>query len=1003
MITFQEIINRLSHFWEKQGCIIQQGHDIEMGAGTFNPATFLRCLGPEPYKTAYVEPCRRPKDARYGENPNRVHLFHQYQVIIKPSPLEIQEIYLDSLRAIGIDLKNHDIRFVHDDWEGPTLGAWGLGWEVWMDGMEITQFTYFQAMGSIPLHPISVEITYGLERLAMYIQNVNSIFDIHWNNKLTFGELSKRSEWEWSTYNFEMASIDMWMDHFNDFENEAKSLISAGLPIPAYDFVMKASHAFNILDARGAISVTERTGYIARIRDLARLIAEKYIISREKLGFPLLAAQKKEKEVELPIVSTVFDPEKKRDLLFEIGSEELPAAFIPLASSDLERKIKTLLEENSLSFDTVRSYAAPRRLAVVVENLSEGKKESITERKGPAIASAFDENGHLTKQGQGFFHSLGLPAITLGEISSVPALKIQSNKGVDFLSVQEKKPGVATAKILAEHLPKIISDLFFPKRMRWSDEEVTYARPVHWAVALFGKEVVPFRYGRIVSGDTTYGHRQLSPKAIKVTEPKAYLSQLRSAYVLADASERKKIILEQLREIEKEHQAQIVEENKVLSQVLYLSEWPMCLTASFSNEFLKAPKEVLASEMIEHQKYFPLSSKEGKLQNRFVVTADNTPSDEIRKGNERVLSARLSDGVFLYEQDLKVPLEEFNNKLKTMTFQKDLGMMSEKVGRIEDIALFLHDFLKKGDKKLIARAAKLCKADLASTMVGEFPELQGVIGKYYAEAQKEPEEVAAAILEHWLPKFENGPLPGTTTGIILSLADKIDNILGYYSVGLKPSSSSDPYALRRQMIGLCKIAIDNHLSLPIKQILQKKADLYPKMENKAETIEEVLAFIKTRLKTVLEEKGFHKEEIEAGLSYADLDPYDNYRRVMALKSFKGSGEFPKLYEVYKRAKGQLEGQPPISVDFALSKEPSEINISKAIQTIDPVFQGALSEKNYLKAFECLSTLQQPLSQLFEEVKILHDDPAIRKHRIGLLQKIFSYFEELMDLSKIGQK
>lgn len=292
MLTFQQIIQRLTEFWEKKKCIIHQGHDLEVGAGTFNPATFLRALGPEGYKTAYVEPSRRPSDGRYAQNPNRMQLFHQFQVIIKPSPADIQQTYLESLKVLGLDLKKHDIRFVHDDWESPTLGAWGLGWEVWCDGMEVSQFTYFQAIGSMPLKPITVEITYGLERLAMYIQNKDSFYDMKWNDELTFGDIATQSEIEWSTYNFEGASVPMWLRHFEDFEKEAKDLIARHLPLPAYDFVIKASHAFNMLDARGVISVTERTGYIARIRDLARLVAMEYISSREKLEFPLLSKEK---------------------------------------------------------------------------------------------------------------------------------------------------------------------------------------------------------------------------------------------------------------------------------------------------------------------------------------------------------------------------------------------------------------------------------------------------------------------------------------------------------------------------------------------------------------------------------------------------------------------------------------------------------------------------------------------------------------------------------------
>lgn len=288
---FQDIITNLNRYWSDKGCIIIQGYDNEVGAGTFNPSTFLKVLGPEPWNAAYVEPSRRPTDGRYGDNPNRLQHYYQYQVIMKPSPTDIQDAYLDSLRFLGIRLEEHDVRFVEDDWESPTLGAAGLGWEVWLDGMEITQFTYFQQCGSMDLHPVSAELTYGLERICMYIQGVENVYDIRWNEKLKYGDIHRRSEFEFSHYNFNCADTDMYFKLFDMYEKECVSVLEAKdvhLVLPAYDFVLKCSHAFNMLDARGAISVTERVGYIARVRNIAKRCAEQYINIREEMGFPLL-------------------------------------------------------------------------------------------------------------------------------------------------------------------------------------------------------------------------------------------------------------------------------------------------------------------------------------------------------------------------------------------------------------------------------------------------------------------------------------------------------------------------------------------------------------------------------------------------------------------------------------------------------------------------------------------------------------------------------------------
>jgi glycyl-tRNA synthetase alpha chain len=287
-MTFQEIILTLQTFWAEKGCVLVQPYDMEVGAGTFHPATLLKALGPEPWRTAYVQPSRRPTDGRYGENPNRLQHYYQYQVLLKPSPTDVQDLYLQSLKKIGIDPLAHDIRFVEDDWESPTLGASGLGWEVWLDGMEITQFTYFQLAGSIELHPISVELTYGLERICMYLQGIDNVFNIQWNDTISYGEVHHRQEVEQSAYNFEHADIDMLRQLFNMFEAESLNIVQKELPIPAYEYCLKCSHIFNLLDARGAISVTERTGYIARIRKLARKSSQSYLKGREEMGFPLL-------------------------------------------------------------------------------------------------------------------------------------------------------------------------------------------------------------------------------------------------------------------------------------------------------------------------------------------------------------------------------------------------------------------------------------------------------------------------------------------------------------------------------------------------------------------------------------------------------------------------------------------------------------------------------------------------------------------------------------------
>lgn len=1017
MITFQQFLKNLSTFWEQQGCIIQQGYDLELGAGTFNPTTFLRCLGPEPYRAAYIEPCRRPSDGRYGTNPNRLQHYFQYQVILKPSPPNIQELYLQSLESIGFDLSKHDIRFVHDDWESPTIGAWGLGWEVWMDGMEITQFTYFQGVGGVELKPITGEITYGIERLAMYLQKVNSIFDLQWNEELTYGDIYHRNEVEWSHYNFEKASTVMWQRHFEDFEQEAKRLLAEQLPIPAYDFVMKASHAFNILDARGVISVTERTGYIGRIRDLARLVAATYIQSRESQGYPLLqraalkAAQQSAPAAaeETPRISEELlnvHPDSTEDFLLEIGSEELPATFVPIGSQNLEQAMRALLDKEEIPYERITIYATPRRLALYIHGLAKGKPSKVIEKKGPPLDQTYDAHGVLKPAGEGFFRSINMPAPTLETLrqGNVEGLELRPIKGVVYLIGKVHQEGRATAAILHEQLPAMILNLEFPKKMRWGDVEITYARPLRWIVSLFGSEVVPFQVGPIRAERTTFGHRQLAPGALKLAKAQDYVETLKRHSVMADPDEREEAINQQLDALEGKLGVKIIERERVIPQVENLVEWPHVTSAPFREEFLRAPKEVLISEMVEHQKYFPVVNPDGALKNLFIITSNIVPTDQIREGNQRVLSARLSDGVFLYEEDLKVRLEDFNEKLKKVTFQKELGSVYQKIERIVAHAKTIQKALGISQPTKVERAALLCKADLASNMVYEFPELQGTIGKYYATAQQEDPEVAAAIDEHWMPRGEKGPLPETETGTVVSLADKVDNLLACFAIGLKPTSSSDPYALRRQVLGMIKILIRGKYELSLRETLLACAANFPTsiMKNKEEVVEEVMTFITNRIKTVFQDYGFHKDEIEASLAYGCQDIYDTFCRVKALHEFRKQAvsQFGSLYEVYKRAKGQLNGHEAATVKQELLLEPSEKDLFQLLSRQEAGFKTALSKRDYNEAYALIATIQPALAELFDRVKILADEPAIRENRLALLQRVFSLFGQLLDFSKI---
>ena len=1007
MFTFQETVAKLADFWQKQGCIISMPYDVEKGAGTANPVTFFRCLGPEPYRAAYIEPCRRPKDGRYATNPLRMQHYFQYQVILKPSPTNIQELYLQSLEAIGFDLSKYDIRFVHDDWEHPSLGAWGLGWEVWVDGMECTQFTYFQVMAEIPLKPVTGELTYGIERLIMQLQNVDSFIDIQWNDSITYGDIFTQNEIQWSEYNFEAANPKLKLIEFDVYQEEVTRLVDLDLAIPSYDYLLKASHAFNLLDALGVISVSERQRYIQKMRALARSVANCFIESRKKLGYPLL--HKWEKYKEKPTVKTtekLHKPttNKTQNFLLEIGCEELPSSFVAIGLDNFERTLQELLKTEGLTFSSIHTYGTPRRLAVVIEALTTKTEKKVLEKKGPPLNQCFDSEGALTQVGRGFFKMLGLDTVTRRAIeeNALANIEVRMIKNIPYLFAKTVIEEKEAYSILQKALCQIILDIDFPKKMRWADFDIEFARPIRWIVALLDDEVIPFAIGPVQSGRTSYGHRTLSPAPVTIPTASEYAQTLEKHHVIVDANVRRAEIEKQLAEIEQKTNAKALCKQQLCSEVTHLVEKPFLTTATFDMRFLQVPQEVLISEMVEHQKYFPLQHVDGVLSNHFVITCNVPATDSIRHGNQRVLSSRLADGVFLFEHDQEKPLESYNEILKTMIFQKDLGSMWDKVERLQKLAQSIASYVDGIHVEYLQQAITLCKADLVTEMVGEFPKLQGQMGKIYARLQNKPEEVCLAIDEHWMPKGEKAPLPQTQTGSVASICDKIDNLLGFFAIELKPTSSSDPYALRRQAIGLVRIILDKKLTLPLNEILQKACQIYPEpLRTKAiAASSELMQYLQARARGVLHEMGFAKDEIESCFAVRCDDFYDVLLRLETLKAFRQNPDFSSLVEVHKRSAGQINGFEQFHFKPELLKEHAEKSLHDVLENMTPLYTQAIQSRKYSDAFTVLSQFQKPLADLFDTVKILDDDMAIRQNRIALLQLVAALFLQITDFQKL---
>lgn len=999
MSSLQEMILSLLRFWQQQDCVLHQGYDLEVGAGTFNPATFLRALGPEPYKTAYVEPSRRPQDGRFGLHPNRLQNYHQFQVLLKPVPENIQDLFLESLLQIGLNLQEHDIRFVHDDWENPTIGASGLGWEVWLNGMEITQITYFQNIGSRSLSTISGEITYGIERIAMYLQGKESVFDVMWNDTLTYGEIIKSSEFEWSRYNFEEANVLMWLRHFEDFEQEALHLLQKNLPIPAYDFVMKASHAFNILDARGIVSVTERTGYITRIRQLAKEVAEKYLHSRQASDFPLL----KEKPHSFPTQSEYKDEIKndKDTFLLEIGSEELPAGFVPKGMESFRALIEKTLNEEHFEFDEICVFGTPRRIGCLIYGLSSKGIIKATVKKGPPLSHIFSEDGTLTASGKNFFDSMNLSLLTLKALKDHPQFSIQEVKGVSYIFVSTPEESQSIYDVLLNKIPAIIASMTFPKKMRWNDSGFEYARPIRWLVALYGEIIIPIEISGIVASNVSQGHRQLSPGDCLISSSKTYITELAKRYVIVDPKIRHNMISDGLNLIREIDQLYAVSKERLLEETTFLSEYPFVIVGSFPERFVALPKELLIAEMVEHQRYFPLVFASGKMSGKFAVVIDNHPNDLIIQGNQRALRPRLTDGDFLFQQDLKQSLDTFLEKLSAVRFMDNLGSLRDKVSRIEENVRILCQCRQNEVSPELRQAVKFCKADLVSAVVNEFPELQGIMGYYYTLNAGYSEEVALAIKEH-LSHIKVGAHI-SQTGALLSIADRIDNIISCFSNNLKPSSSNDPYALRRQTLEILYLIITLKLQFNFSLFLRECLNSFFKKNNSPsnnidDIHREILLFTNGRFTTVLKNLGYSKDEMSI-ISPA-LEDF-NYCRtldlIVGLHEFKATQ--PEVYltiiRTYKRLKKlitkDVKIENPRYEDLPLEEQ-------DILKTIDNIRLEAERSSDYLYS---LGMLSKAVNDFLDQFKIFDNNSKAEPIRLTVLIECLSLFRKYYEFENIS--
>lgn len=973
-----------------------QCSNTEVGAGTMNPLTFLRVLGPEPWNVAYVEPSIRPDDSRYGENPNRLQRHTQFQVILKPDPGNSQDLFIQSLSALGIDVAAHDIRFVEDNWESPVLGAWGLGWEIWMDGMEITQFTYFQQAGSQQLLPVSVEITYGLERILMLLQGVNHFKKIQYADGITYGELFLENEKEMSAYYLEHATVHQVQKHFNIFEEEAHSLLALGLPIPAYDQVLKASHAFNILDSRGFIGVTERARYFGRMRSLARQCAQLWLKTRESLGHPLGVVSD---PVDLVCPKELLDAavkkvhEDPRWFVLEIGTEEIPPKDVVDASQQLKTYMLQLLEKHRLSHGNVQAFGTPRRLVVTVESLCSKQVEKEFEVRGPPVSKAFDDQGNPTKAAEGFCRRYSISHESLYR-------KIDGKTEYLYACVMESSR--LALEIFSENLPGIIAKISFPKSMRWNSQ-VVFSRPIRWILALHGDVVVPFSYAGVLSGNISYGLRNTSTTIVKVDSAESFMGAMKDAKIDLEVEDRKRKILDQSSILAQSVKGKPVIHEVLLDEVVNLVETPVSVLGKFNYSFLELPEDLLTMVMQKHQKYFSIRNADGKLMQYFVAVANGEIDDNVvRKGNEAVLRARYEDAKFFYETDTSKRFSQFRNQLSGILFHEKLGSMLDKMTRVEAIVVKLSLAMGIGQDllQIIQEAASLAMSDLATAVVTEFTSLAGIMARHYALREGFSEQIAEALFEITLPRFSGDILPTSDVGIVLAVADRLDSLVGLFAVGCQPSSTSDPFGLRRISYGLVQILVEKDKNLDLGRALRLAADIQP-VEVDTNVIDNVNLFVIRRLEQFLVDKGLSSEIVRSVLAERSNFPCLAAKTAHKMNAMSKGDLFPKIVEAYARPTRIISGKDvdnAIEVDEAAFESNEERALWNTFLSIRNEVHPGIEVDEF---FEISSKFIEPLEDFFEHVFVMVEDEKIRKNRLALLKKIADLPRGIADLSLLS--
>jgi glycyl-tRNA synthetase len=1006
-VTMQDALLALTRYWADRGCLVAQPFNTEVGAGTMNPATVLRVLGPEPWRVAYPEPSVRPDDSRYGENPNRLQTHTQFQVVLKPDPGDPQELYLGSLEALGIDLAAHDVRFVEDNWASPALGAWGLGWEVWLDGLEITQFTYFQQAGGLTLDPVSVEITYGIERIMMALQRVTHFKDITYAPGISYGEAFGEAEYEMSRYYLDDADVGSMLRLFEEYAAQARRLITARLPVAAHYYVLKCSHAFNVLDARGAVSATERAAAFGRMRALAQEVARLWADRRAELGYPLGVTPPPPPAAGPAVFGEIRSPQTA---LLEIGTEELPAAEVPRAAESLRAALAGLLDRTRLAHGRIRTYATPRRVVALVEDVAPDEPAAERTVRGPRASAAFDADGQPTRAVLGFARGQG------ADLAGLRRVRVG---GVDYVAAVAAVPGRGAVEVLAAVFGQVVAGLRADVNMRWSDPALSYVRPVRWLLALLGDVAVPVAVSSLASARTTRVHRTAEVPVIEVSRADGYAGLLAAHGVIIDPLRRREQVIAGAQALAARAGGSVDPEGEaaLIDEVANLVEQPEPVLGRFDERYLGLPGEILTTVMRKHQRYLPVRDAAGRLMACFVAVA-NGPCDHdvVRAGNEAVLRARYEDASFFWRADLQAGPDTLRQDLGKIAFEQRLGSMADRADRIAGVARTLAlpagtapplVTLSPDDQQTLQRAAQLVKFDLASQMVIELTSLAGVMAAEYALRSGEPAAVAQALSDTELPRSAGGTLPRTLPGAVLALADRLDLLAGLFAVGASPTGSSDPFGLRRAALGVTAILRAWPPLEPVTLAAGLDAAAAQLRQQGAAAGQAAMAqardFIVRRLEQQLLDSGADHRQVAAVLPLADA-PAGADRTLAELAVLADQPKFASLAAALQRVRRIVPAGTAAAYDPGQLAEPAEVALHQALAGVRAALgaeRAAAGPPGLAEFAERAKPLTGPVNAFFDEVLVMSDDPRQRETRLGLLATIRDLAAPVLDWAALS--